>query len=488
MTPQLPPDEIRKLLGGYATGTLTPAEEAALFAAALEDQELFDALAREQALRDHLRDPAMRAELLAALAPPPKPVHAGFWDWLRRPLVAGLVTAGLAGIVVVGVWRASRVAPAPQTAPVIVAEALPPKAPPVAMQDAPPATATRDAVVRRKMPEAKPAKPEVVADKGADMLVPAPAPAPIAAPSRAAAPGPAGMADALKKEKAALGAVSPAPIAVGSHAFVPVPAGTAGSLRKDSGAVGGVAPRPLGAQAQSQSQAVAPAQSQSQAVTQAQSQAGAPSQSQAVTQAQSQAGAGGGQRPIAAPAQAVVPAPTGAAGGLSSENRAVGGVAPAKPTAPKAVAPPPVGGVSETVEVMAEASVVAAQMGDRKTQDAVVNSRLSANGMVAGGLARSLVALPLRCLVLRESGEVEPATPLDAGETIRLRVIAPGDGTISILEGGRVIASGAVRGGVAFDTAPLPFSGAGTRKLTLSLITAPGTTPAAVAPITLTYR
>ena len=53
-------------MGGYATGTLTDAEQEALFAAALEDQELFDALAREQSLRELLRDPAAKAELLAA--------------------------------------------------------------------------------------------------------------------------------------------------------------------------------------------------------------------------------------------------------------------------------------------------------------------------------------------------------------------------------------------------------------------------------------
>src|ERR1019366_6497011 len=64
------PEDIKKLLGGYATGTLTAEERQALFAAALEDQELFDALAREQSLRDLLRDPAARAQLLAALDAP----------------------------------------------------------------------------------------------------------------------------------------------------------------------------------------------------------------------------------------------------------------------------------------------------------------------------------------------------------------------------------------------------------------------------------
>ena len=61
------PDEARKLLGGYATGTLTPEEQQALFAAALEDQELFDELAQEQVLRETLDDPGARAELLAAV-------------------------------------------------------------------------------------------------------------------------------------------------------------------------------------------------------------------------------------------------------------------------------------------------------------------------------------------------------------------------------------------------------------------------------------
>src|SRR3954451_4133112 len=61
------PEDAKKLLGGYATGTLTDAEQEALFAAALYNQELFDSLAREQSLRETLRDPAVKAELLAAL-------------------------------------------------------------------------------------------------------------------------------------------------------------------------------------------------------------------------------------------------------------------------------------------------------------------------------------------------------------------------------------------------------------------------------------
>ncbi len=59
--------EIRHLLDGYATGTLTEAERARLLAAALEDQALFDALAEEQVLKDLLDDPESRGYLLAEL-------------------------------------------------------------------------------------------------------------------------------------------------------------------------------------------------------------------------------------------------------------------------------------------------------------------------------------------------------------------------------------------------------------------------------------
>ena len=122
------PEDIRKLLGGYATGTLTTEEQQALFAAALEDQELFDSLAREQSLRDLLRDPAARAGLLSALDTPASRL-GGFWQWLRRPLVAGLATAGVAAIAVVAVWQGTRPAGVKLAQPVIVAELRSPEPP-----------------------------------------------------------------------------------------------------------------------------------------------------------------------------------------------------------------------------------------------------------------------------------------------------------------------------------------------------------------------
>lgn len=80
MSAPLSPDRIRELLGGYATGTLTPEEHAALMQAALEDQALFDQLMDEEALRDALSDRAFRAELMDALQPRGRWWRAP-WPW-----------------------------------------------------------------------------------------------------------------------------------------------------------------------------------------------------------------------------------------------------------------------------------------------------------------------------------------------------------------------------------------------------------------------
>ncbi len=61
-------DEIRKLLGGYATNALSADERRILFEAALEDQELFNALQNEDALRELLDDPVSRDQVRRALA------------------------------------------------------------------------------------------------------------------------------------------------------------------------------------------------------------------------------------------------------------------------------------------------------------------------------------------------------------------------------------------------------------------------------------
>jgi len=112
-------DDVRKLLAGYATNTLTEAERKTLFEAALKDQELFDALQEDQAVKDVLDDPASRAEVHHALienrTEPAK--------WMRWWVWSGAATAAAAAVLIVafthwnqpvpGTEMASRNAPLP---------------------------------------------------------------------------------------------------------------------------------------------------------------------------------------------------------------------------------------------------------------------------------------------------------------------------------------------------------------------------------------
>ena len=50
-------EDIQNLLGGFATDTLTDRERELLFTASLTNQELFNALADDQALREFLAIP-----------------------------------------------------------------------------------------------------------------------------------------------------------------------------------------------------------------------------------------------------------------------------------------------------------------------------------------------------------------------------------------------------------------------------------------------
>ncbi len=93
-------EEIEKLLGGYATDTLSEAERRALFEAALDDQELFAELAKEQALRELLQDPPARQQLIEVLGPARDPLGARAWRWLRRPAVLAMA-GGLAALLIV---------------------------------------------------------------------------------------------------------------------------------------------------------------------------------------------------------------------------------------------------------------------------------------------------------------------------------------------------------------------------------------------------
>jgi hypothetical protein len=134
------PEDVEKLLGGYATGTLTEAERQALFEAALANQDLFDALADEEALRELLGDPAARRHLLEQLTEK-KSLGQFLFGWWNRRLAWGL--AGSAAVtvllvaVLVPVYR--RLAPEhfapPPAASVEVAQKIsPPASTPLAMR------------------------------------------------------------------------------------------------------------------------------------------------------------------------------------------------------------------------------------------------------------------------------------------------------------------------------------------------------------------
>jgi hypothetical protein len=139
------PEDAKKLLGGFATGTLTDAEEQALYAAAMEDQDLFDALANEQGLRDLLRDPAAKARLLAALDVRPR---VWWWSWKPAAVLA------MAGVAAVAVVVGTRQAPEPVA---LVAKVEAPRAPAAAPAPAP--AVERRAAVAEARQVAEPASP-----------------------------------------------------------------------------------------------------------------------------------------------------------------------------------------------------------------------------------------------------------------------------------------------------------------------------------------
>jgi len=142
-------EEMHKLLGGYATGTLTSREQDALFAAALEDQELFDALAAEQPLRDLLRDPAVRGHLAATLEEPRQPWYQVWW----RPALA---LGGMAALAILGAVALREKPNSRAVAEVAQVEPVAPK--PRPFQPPPPAVAVKQNPVLPLPPKVAPRK------------------------------------------------------------------------------------------------------------------------------------------------------------------------------------------------------------------------------------------------------------------------------------------------------------------------------------------
>ena len=137
-------DDIHKLIAGYATGTLTEDERTALFAAALEDQDLFDELAREQELKELIEEPGVRSRLVAALEPKKKWWEKAHWTWAA----AATVAAVLLGVFLIQPPEPKRLAmvmpeppkisqaPVPFVEPPPVGQAAPPLPPPAAVRQA----------------------------------------------------------------------------------------------------------------------------------------------------------------------------------------------------------------------------------------------------------------------------------------------------------------------------------------------------------------
>ena len=92
-------EDLDKLIGGYATGSLTPEERDALLSAAIEDQQLFNQLMAEEPLREVLAEPAARDRLLGVLDAAPEPWHGRVRKWLGRP--GGLAAAAIAAALVI---------------------------------------------------------------------------------------------------------------------------------------------------------------------------------------------------------------------------------------------------------------------------------------------------------------------------------------------------------------------------------------------------
>jgi len=94
------PENPEHLLESYALGGLNEEERKQLFAAALKDQELFERLMEEEAMRLGLERPENRALLMAALRPSWRECLA---EWFRQPKYLALSAAAAAAVLAVGI-------------------------------------------------------------------------------------------------------------------------------------------------------------------------------------------------------------------------------------------------------------------------------------------------------------------------------------------------------------------------------------------------
>ena len=215
-------EELQGLIGGYSTGSLSEAERKALFEAALEDQELFDELAREQALKSALEEPGARERLLAALEPraaPARPWWKMTWAWAAAAAACAVVIAGVAlERSTVRVEEVARL-----QAPEPVAPGVPLPAPTVS-----PSTPRPAPKVTESVRQSAPPPPTVAVPRPATGPLPADSPAPPAELKKAEAPAEAARADSVA-------AIAPQQLAAGAPVVAP------GPQAFTQGTIGGVA-------------------------------------------------------------------------------------------------------------------------------------------------------------------------------------------------------------------------------------------------------
>lgn len=188
-------DEARKLLGGYATDSLTEHERKLLFDAALDNQDLFDELASEQALKELIESPGARTRLQAAVEPEAK--ARVWWPW-----AVAFVAAATGVFLVVRVSR-----PKPQPVEVAQVQNEVNRSEIAASEPAPASQA--DALRSAPVEPQELLKAEAAATRGASAQT-APAPAATPPPAvRAAEPEMAPVPDQLNVQKQTLPMLMP---------------------------------------------------------------------------------------------------------------------------------------------------------------------------------------------------------------------------------------------------------------------------------------
>jgi hypothetical protein len=144
-------DEIRKLLGGYATNALSADERRILFQAALEDQEVFNALQDEDNLRELLADPVTRDQVRHVLQAPDRHMRRpSFWS---RRWMFGVAIPALAAVILIVVMNRAN---APRLiAPVSEVASVPPAPSAQSREIAPPPPVAPAPKLEARAPQAK---------------------------------------------------------------------------------------------------------------------------------------------------------------------------------------------------------------------------------------------------------------------------------------------------------------------------------------------